>query len=228
MRWFGIALLMAMLAGPAGCSRGPDDGRADMPTVVMPVFEIDPIDMPELPEWFTNGEVTIHFEPSGQYRMYRGINRHAGAVEHGRWVRVNYVSVSLQPYAVGRAAQRTRATLFRADDETQTLMLRMPGRVEPLRGLAGPPKVIEDDLFGTWHAEGATLELRRDMRFVYKQADEADGPAIRSGVAGAWHAAGEQLTLQPDAAAVSPIEFTVKTRDEAMVLEGEDRSFRRR
>jgi len=223
-------MLMLLVTVLAGCANTEDRQRAAMPAAAGPMLEIDPVDMPELPRWFTNTAITLEFMPDGAYNMYAGTNRYMKPIERGRWVRMTYVSVRLEPYAVGRDAAHVRATLFKDDDEAGTLMLRLPSKsdaVAPLRALAGPPKVIEDDLFGAWQGAGDALELRRDMRFIYKRKSDANGPAALAGVAGSWRAEDHYLVLRPDSPDIAPIEFAIKREGEVVTLAAPDRTMAR-
>lgn len=214
-----VAGVIAAISLPSlvGCAPR-DDGRAN----VMPrsaAMELDPTNMVELPPWFSNGEITLAFDSSGMYRMYEGLNRHAAPIERGRWVRVNYASVQLEPYAVGRDATPVRGILELEDGE---LMLNLP-RTKPLRGLAGPPQVIEDELFGQWSSDDESLELRRDMRFSYRGDDGPNAAPLL----GRWHVEGQHLILRPEAPSASAKEYAIRRGENGITLEVNGRTLER-
>jgi hypothetical protein len=109
------------------------------------------------------------------------------------------------------------------------LVLRLP-KSAPLLALAGPPMVIEDELFGTWAngENGESIELRRDMRFVYKRRGDDRQPAMLAGVAGAWRVEGEHLILRPDAATIESMEYAIQRDGEALTLAVNDSTLRRK
>jgi hypothetical protein len=214
-RMIAVTMLSSTLlaAALAGCAARDDEDEIAAP--IAPAMDIDPVDMIEMPPWFTNSDITIAFDSSGLYRMFQGTNRHAKPIERGRWIRVNYASVSLEPYAVGREAAPMRGTLVM---QNGALVLQLP-KTKPLLALAGPPRVMEDELFGTWAGDSETIELRRDMRFVYKRTGDSRQPAALAGIAGAWRIEGEHLILRPDSSAIESMEYAIKRDGDAVTLE---------
>jgi len=136
----GFALLFALCALSAGCASADPNERHDVLAPSAPPMELDPESPVELPRWFANDTHTIEFDSSGHYRLYKGSNRSATPIERGRWIRINYASISLEPYAVGPAAQPVRASLFK---QGETLGLNVP-KHEPLFALAGPPLAVKE------------------------------------------------------------------------------------
>ena len=211
-RCFIAAIALALLT-LAGCASHDEEDFAYAP--LAPAMAIDPVDMPDLPPWFTNGEITIAFDPAGSYKLYEGLNRHIKPIERGRWVRVNYASVQLEPYAVGLDARPVRGILEKEGDD---LLLVFP-KAEPLRGLAGPPRTVEDELFGQWSSStGETIELRSNMTYMHKPEDRT-----RSSLSGRWRVEGSTLILQPPTARGQTSEFAIKRNNNALTLEVDDR-----
>jgi hypothetical protein len=98
-------------------------------------------------------------------------------------------------------------------------MLRLP-RAVPLRALAGPPVTVEDELMGAWTGGNASLELLRDMRFVYRHDMNADASAVAN-ITGTWRVQDDTLILLPAVGAARPMTFVMNRHGETLSLEAE-------
>lgn len=200
----------------AGCATGDPNARYDIVAPVTPAMELDPTNVVELPQWFSNGAQTLEFDATGHYRMYEGTNRHAKPIERGRWVRINYASVSIEPYATGKAGTPVRASLFMDGDK---LGMRLP-KLPPMMALDGAPLAIEDELFGKWTGNDASLSLGSGMRFIYVHDTKATGPATLAPISGTWSVTDEGVQLTPDTSAMDPAVLVIKRDGETVMLEG--------
>ena len=212
MRFIVAATLVLIVA--YGCDSKAKKQEQD-PLVASTPLSLDPTDVPELTEWWTNDTQLLQLSESGVYRLYAGTNRYHMPMERGQWTRRNYAALMIEPYAE-LPSQPARVSIRRVGDELRLLVRNL----QPMHSLADPPKVLEDRLIGGWTGEGEALRLGADLRYSFsRQAARTSGPASLGSEEGGWEVQDDLLILQPDSRGMLPTIVRVHETDDEMFLE---------
>jgi len=212
-----VAMLVVSVT-PLLAAACASEKQQEPPPVVSVPLALDPTEDYELPAWWTNGEQLLHLGEANAYALFEGVNRYRRPAQRGHWSQQSYAAIRLEPYAeLPREADR--GSIRRVG---RTLMLSLPG-LEPMRGLDGPPPVMEDRLLGWWTAEFGTLRLRDDMRYVYTLAPGPPRPAAAvTKHAGAWRVEDDIVILRPDSAGVGLVLVRIRESGDVISLEAPD------
>ena len=215
MRFIVAAALVLIVA--VGCESKSKQEEQDLLAVSTPL-PLDPTDVPELTEWWTNGTQLLQLSESGVYRLYPGINRYHMPMERGQWTRRNYAALWIEPYAE-LPRQPARVSIRRVGDELQ-LDVR---NLQPMSSLTVPPEVLEDRLIGNWTGDVGSLRLSADLRYSFsRQGPRRSGPASLGREEGSWQVQDDFLILQPDSRGLRPTFVRVHEADDEMFLETEN------
>lgn len=212
-----IVAVTFVLIVAIGCESKSKQQKQDPPLVSTPL-SLDPTDVPQLSEWWTNGKQLLQLSESGVYRLYPGINRYHMPMERGQWTRRNYAALWIEPYAE-LPRQPARVSIRRAGEELQ-LDVR---NLQPMSSLTGPPIMLEDRLIGDWAGDVGTLRLGADLRYSFsRQGTRTSGPASLGTEDGGWEVQDDFLILQPDSRGILPTIVRVHETYGGMFLETQD------
>jgi hypothetical protein len=200
-----------------GCASG--DETDPRPVVRNTPLALDPSNPVELGRWWSNGTLLLEMNDDARYRMYPSLNRYQSPREFGRWDRLTYASVQLQPYAhEGPNPQAYRAKLepdAQAPPDKGGVALALPG-LAAFRPLDRVPSVVEDRLIGTWTSPQGVLELDAGMQYRFTATEQ--GASIMSkhvGHRGTWRVQRSDLLLQPAASNLGPFVVRIENPDSA-------------
>ncbi|MHC4129970.1 MAG: hypothetical protein ACYTE6_16000 [Planctomycetota bacterium] len=219
-----VTILLVVCVIPllvAGCK---SEEKQDPPPVVSAPLALDPTEDLELPAWWTNGAELLHLGEADSYALYEGVNRYRKPAQRGHWSQLSYAAIRLEPYEE-LDHETVRGSIQRVG---RTLRLSLPG-LDPMRGLDGPPPVMEDRLVGWWTAEFGTLRLNDNMRYVLTLDPEPPRPpAVVTKHAGAWQVEDDIVILRPDSAGVGSVLVRIRESDDVISLEAPDGPLARR
>jgi hypothetical protein len=169
---------------------------------------LDPTAPIEVHGWWSNGRQLLHLEENGAYRIWAGSNRFDVPLQNGRWTRLTYAAIELQPY--GRPVdERARCDFEMAGSEVQ-LQIPLEG-VAPMVRFTEAPSAIEDRLVGTWNGPGGTLRLADDGRYRAEAPPSGSAqPISLAGHGGRWLVEAANLLLIPDSPPVPPVFLAVE------------------
>ena len=188
--------------------------------VVHTPLAFDPTDQYELAEWWSNDQELLQLADDHSYRLYPSQSRYDRPTQHGRWSRINYAALRLEPYAL-RDAGPVRVTITRGADE---LALVIP-KMKPMHPVAAAPATIEDGLLGRWESERGDLSIRQGQRYSFTpRVATGQDPAVIAGHRGAWRLEADRLVLLPDAPNLARMELRVEAERAGGEVEGEDES----
>ncbi len=221
------ALAAALLLAVGACAPDPGD-RLNNPTAAAQIdstpLPLDPTAPVPVEGWWSNGRQLLQLGDDGSYRLWSGTNRFDAPHQVGRWSRLNYQALMLEPYGI-RTPEQTRCELARAGSEVQ---LRIPGLDSMVR-FDSAPSAIEDRLLGLWSGPGGTLAISADGRYrAEAPAGSAAAPISLAGHTGRWIIDGSTLLLLPDSPSVPPVLLAMepKGRDSVRLRAG-DGSYQR-
>jgi hypothetical protein len=199
-------VLIVLVPVLIGCAT---DTKSDpRPPVTHTPLALDPANPVELGRWWSSGKLLLELNDDARYCVYPSLNRYQTPQEFGRWDRLTYASVQMQPYAhAGPNPQAYRATLELAADGLQ-LALPALGHFKPL---ARVPSVIEDRIIGVWRSEDGMLRLMSDMQYRFLPATASATPmSTHVGHSGTWRVEKGQLLLQPHASNLGPFAVQIE------------------
>jgi len=226
MRLLPLGLILALTLFAFGCANGAEDETvSSRNATTAPPLRYTTAQPLELSEWWTNGRALLRLRPEGGYDLYPGVNRYKRPSERGQWSKRSYVALEFEPYAVlNRAVERVQ--LDRDSEGEVVLLLR---NLLPFVPIDAPPRVMEDELFGSWRGGDFLLTLDRSMRYHYRRlgTTSTTGGAAVSGHEGSWSIRGRErgiseIVLTPDAPGLEPILFKVIGGEE-VAIEGAER-----
>ncbi|MEM7228779.1 MAG: hypothetical protein AAF432_08185 [Planctomycetota bacterium] len=141
-------------------------------------LELDPANADPLARWYTNGPWLLDLRADASYALYPTTNRYRKPSQTGRWDRVTYARVDLQPYQ--ELTELMRMSVMVIDGEQ---VIRDPfGSIWIPLNL--PPHVDEDDVVGTWIGQHGTLMFDPNLQFSYLTTPTE--AATRTASGGTW------------------------------------------
>lgn len=223
----GAASLAIAGAALPGCAPNPAD-RLNNPTAAAQLdstpMPLDPTSPVPVDGWWSNGRQLLHLADDGAYQLWSGTNRFESPHQSGRWSRVNYKALLLEPYSI-RVREQTRCELDRDGSEVR---LRVPGLDSMVR-FDSAPGGVEERLLGLWRGPGGTLSIGADGRYrADAPADAAGAPVALAGHGGRWIVDGATLLLLPDSPSVPPVLLALEAQgQDAIRLRAGDGSYHR-
>ena len=92
-----IGFVATMCAALGGCESTEDI----MPIEVTPTpLVVDPLEEISVVGWWQGDERLVHLQAPGSYIAYEGASRYNAIVERGRWGRLSYAHVTMEPYRI--------------------------------------------------------------------------------------------------------------------------------
>ncbi len=209
MRFALALILLTVLNG--GCKSATQRQLEAEQTVFAPPMDLDPTQHIEIGRWWSNGTHLLRLDDSNAYALHEGVNRYARPIEIGRWSKLNYAALWLEPYTTATVQPR-RVEITRVNGNIALLLPLPEGpaiggvtqkQMKPMFALpAGPPQVLEDRMLGRWEGPLGTLQLGSDLRFALTPTSDeqvaASVPRIRAMTRGAWRIERSELVLESD------------------------------
>lgn len=217
-------LLVIAFAGAliAGCQPDPADTMSN-PTLAAlhesRPLPLDPTAPVVVEGWWSNGRQLLHLADDSGYRLWSTTNRFDLPLQTGRWSRLSYAAVELQPYGT-RVPERTRCDLEMSGTEVRLVI----EGVDPMVRFDRAPATLEDRLVGAWRGAGGTLRLDPEGRYrADAPTSSASQPIALAGHGGRWLVEKGSLLLVPDSPSVPVVMLAVEASgvDEVLLRAGD-------
>ncbi|MBM4112255.1 MAG: hypothetical protein FJ253_02600 [Phycisphaerae bacterium] len=209
---FVLALVGACAPNPADTMNNPT-AAAQLDSTPMP---LDPTAPVIVEGWWSNGRQLLHLADDGAYQLWSGTNRFDEPHQNGRWSRLNYKALMLEPYGI-RVREQTRCELDRNGSEVRLLI---PGLDSMVRFEAAPGG-MEERMLGLWKGPGGTLLISSDGRYRAEAPAGAGAspgsPIALAGHAGRWIVDRSTLLLLPDSPTVPPVLLALEAHGEKSI-----------
>lgn len=193
MRIFVWGLLLSITFTGCSPSSKTVSSSADTTQPTLDTLELNPANPIVIAGWWSNGRYLLEVEYDFAYRIRQGHYPNSPVIEHGRWTRENHAAFELEPYNVGPVAPERAALSLEKGVPVATIH-----GLAPFRKLPSPPRLLVDQLTGTWRGRPGTLVLEREGAFVLQRTGEPDP------IKGTWGLERGSLILKPTPSTADP------------------------